>query len=76
MSEHREYTVESYNTDPNGRPQQSDVVKVVAATPKAAALKALKEELYTIGDVLRLRARVSVVNDVGFTSTTTFYSKG
>jgi hypothetical protein len=27
-----QYTVESYNTDPEGRPQQSDVAKVFAAS--------------------------------------------
>ena len=75
MSEQREYRVESYNTDPEGRSQQSDVCTVVAATPKAAALKALHEELHTIGDVRRLRARVIRTDEVGFTTTTTFYSK-
>ncbi|SFV38610.1 hypothetical protein SAMN05216456_3524 [Devosia crocina] len=43
MAEHCEYIVESYNTDPMGRPQQSEVFKITAATPKAAALKALSE---------------------------------
>lgn len=75
MTEYREYIVESYNTDPMGRPQQSEVFKVTAATPKAAALKALSEELHTIGEVRRLRARVIAVDAIGFSTTTTFYSK-
>lgn len=43
----REYTVESYNTDPEGRPQQSDVQKVSATSPEAAAMKVSNEDLHT-----------------------------
>ena len=70
-----EYTVESYNTDPEGRPQQSDVCKVFAASPQAAALKVLQEELYTIGDTARLRARVRHMGISGFEKVTTLYSR-
>lgn len=54
-----EYTVESYNTDPEAGRQQSDLRKVFASSPQAAALKVLQEDLHTIGDISRLRARVS-----------------
>jgi hypothetical protein len=54
-----EFTVESYNTDPMAREQQSDHQKVFAASPEAAALMLLTEELFPIGNVQRLRARVS-----------------
>jgi len=51
------------------------IFKVRAATPKAAALEALSEELHTIGEVRRLRARVIAVDAIGFLTTATFYSK-
>jgi hypothetical protein len=70
-----EFTVESYNTDPEGRPQQSDVCRVFAVTPQAAALKVLNEELFTIGDTRRLRARVKHLNISGVEMVTTLYSK-
>jgi hypothetical protein len=70
-----EYTVESYNTDPEGRPQQSDVAKVSAASPQAAALKVLQEELFTIGDTQRLRARVTHTSIKGAEKVTMLYSK-
>lgn len=34
-----EYSVESYNTDPEGRAQQSELRKVFASSPQAAAVK-------------------------------------
>ena len=71
----REYTVESYNTDPEGRPQQSDMCKVVATSPPAAAMKVLNEDLHTIGDVTRLRARVKHTSSSGVEKVTTLYSK-
>ena len=74
-NEQIEYTVESYNTDPEGRPQQSDVAKVLAASPQAAALKVLQEELYTIGDTTRLRARVKHMSIQGVEEVTILYSK-
>jgi hypothetical protein len=70
-----EYTVESYNTDPEGRPQQSDVAKVLAASPQAAALKVLQEELFIIGDAARLRARVRHTSISGVEKVTMLYSK-
>lgn len=70
-----EYTVESYNTDPNGRPQQSDICVVMATSPEAAALKVLNEDLHTIGDTIRLRARVSAIGASGAKTVTTLYSK-
>jgi hypothetical protein len=70
-----EYTVESYNTDPDGRSQQSDICKVTATSPQAAALKALNEELFTIGDTTRLRARVSHLTTSGTNNITNLYSK-
>lgn len=74
-NEQIEYTVESYNTDPEGRPQQSDVAKVFAASPQAAALKVLQEELFTIGDTSRLRARVKHSGVSGAEKITLLYSK-
>lgn len=74
-NEQFEYTVESYNTDPKGRPQQSDVAKVFAASPHAAALKVLQEELFTIGDTQRLRARVTHTSVTGAETVTMLYSK-
>lgn len=71
----QEYTVESYNTDPEGRPQQSDVRKVHAASPKAAAMKVLNEDLHTIGSSQRLRARVTQMSSAGVETVTTLYSK-
>lgn len=70
-----EYTVESYNTDPEGRPQQSEVCKVMASSPQAAALKVLQEDLHTIGDTTRLRARVTHTSKAGVEETVTLYSK-
>lgn len=74
-SPQQEYTVESYNTDPEGRPQQSNVCKVYAASPKAAAMKVLNEDLHTIGSSQRLRARVSQTSSSGVQKVTTLYSK-
>lgn len=71
----REYIVESYNTDPEGRPQQSDICKVVATTPQAAAMKVLNEDLHAIGDVTRLRARVKHTSSSGVEKITALYSK-
>ena len=70
-----EFSVESYNTDPGGRPQQSDVRKVLACSPQAAALKVLNEELHIIGDTTRLRARVTQLGPAGIENVTTLYSK-
>jgi hypothetical protein len=70
-----EFRVESYNTDPEGRPQQSDVCKVLACSAQAAALKVLNEELHTIGDTTRLRARVTALGGSGEAKVTTLYSK-
>jgi hypothetical protein len=70
-----EYTVESYNTDPEGRAQQSELRKVFASSPQAAALKVLQEDLHTIGDISRLRARVSHVGETGEEMVTTLYSQ-
>jgi hypothetical protein len=70
-----QFTVESYNTDPNGRTQQSDTQNVFAATPEAAALVVLKEELFRIGNVQRLRARVSCVDADGVRTETVLYKK-
>lgn len=67
-----EFTVESYNTDPDGRLQQSDVCNVFATSPVAAALKVLNEDLHTIGETTRLRARVT---HLGMGKVTTLYSK-
>lgn len=74
-NEQIEYTVESYNTDPEGRPQQSNVARVLAASPQAAALKVLQEELFTIGDTTRLRARVKHMSIQGVEEVTILYSK-
>jgi hypothetical protein len=57
-TEQFEFTVESYNTDPLGRPQQTDSQNVMATTPEAAAAKVLQEQLFRIGNVERLRATV------------------
>ena len=70
-----QFTVESYNTDPEGRPQQSDVCTVFATSPIAAALKVLNEDLHTIGDTTRLRARVKQLGGDGVGKVTTLYSK-
>lgn len=70
-----EFTVESYNTDPLGRPQQSDICTVLAVSAQAAALKVLNEELFTIGDTQRLRARVTHTSIAGVQKVTTLYSK-
>jgi hypothetical protein len=70
-----EYVVESYNTDPLGRPQQSDMCKVSAASPKAAAMKVLQEDLHTIGNTQRLRARVTHTSSSGVETVTMLYSK-
>jgi hypothetical protein len=69
------FTVESYNTDPGGRPQQSGFDVVWAATPVAAAMNVLNEELFTIGSVDRLRARVRQTGSDGVEIVTTLYSK-
>ncbi len=71
-----EFRVESYNTDPLCRPQQSNVCTVMAVSPQAAALKVLNEELFTIGDTQRLRARVTHTSIAGVQKVTTLYSKG
>lgn len=70
-----QFRVESYNTDPEGRPQQSDVCEVLACSAQAAALKVLNEELHTIGDTTRLRARVTELGGAGNEKITTLYSK-
>lgn len=70
-----EFTVESYNTDPNGRLQQSETQTVVAATHQAAALRVLNEDLFPIGNVTRLRARVSRFDNKGERLEMTLYSK-
>jgi hypothetical protein len=70
-----EFTVESYNTDPMAREQQSDHQKVFAASPEAAALMVLNEELFPIGNVRRLRARVSRVAGDGSILETVLYKK-
>ena len=70
-----EFTVESYNTDPEGRPQQSDICKVMATSAQAAALMVLQEDLHTIGDTTRLRARVKHTSISGTEKVTTLYSK-
>jgi hypothetical protein len=54
-----EFTVESYNTDPVGRPTQTDVCTVRATTFEAAAAKAIYENLFSVGVTNRLRAKVS-----------------
>jgi hypothetical protein len=74
-TEQHEYRVESYNTDPEGRPQQSEVCNVFASTPEAAAMKVLHEELHTMGDILRLRARVTQIGAASPGKVTTLYSK-
>lgn len=71
----RQYSVESYNTDPTGRPQQSGFQVVWAASPEAAAMQVLNEELFTIGSIERLRARVKHLSDDGLETVTTLYSK-
>lgn len=70
-----EFTVESYNTDPMGRAQQSDTKKVLAASPEAAALMTLNEELFRIGSVQRLRARVFHRDSSGTRIETVLYKK-
>ena len=71
----QEYTVESYNTDPEGRPQQADICKVLAISARAAAMKVLNEDLHTIGNAQRLRARVTHADGGGVEVVTTLYSK-
>ncbi|NGP18904.1 hypothetical protein [Devosia aurantiaca] len=71
----QEFQVESFNTDPEGRSQQSDVCMVFAHSPKAAAMKALSEDLHEIGNVRRLRARVTGVDAVGRKRVTALYSQ-
>ncbi|HEV7292468.1 hypothetical protein [Devosia sp. RR2S18] len=70
-----EFTVESYNTDPEGRPQQSDVCKVMATSAEAAALMVLQEDLHTIGETRRLRARVRHKTIAGVEKVTILYSR-
>ena len=57
-AEQFQFTVEAYTREPGGRAQQSEAYRVTAPTPEAAAAKALYEQLYPIGDVNRLRAKV------------------
>ena len=71
----QEFIVESFNTDPEGRPQQSAICTVFAHSAKAAAVKVLSENLYEIGNVHRLRARVTGVDAAGRKSVTTLYSQ-
>lgn len=71
----QQFQVESFNTDPEGRSQQSDVCLVFAHSPKAAAMKALNEDLHEIGNVRRLRARVTGLDAIGQQRVTTFYSQ-
>jgi len=77
MSVHElfEFTVESYNTDPDGRLQQSETQRVMATTPQAAALRVLNEELFPIGNVTRLRARVFRFDNKGERQEMALYSK-
>ena len=75
IPDQHEYRVESYNTDPQGRPQQSEVSNVFASSPEAAAMKVLNEELHTIGNIMRLRARVTLLGQVSSEEVTTLYSK-
>lgn len=71
-----EYTVESYNTDPDSRMQQSDIrTTVIATSPEAAAMKVLNEDLHKIGNAMRLRARVTQTDEIGTEKVTTLYSK-
>lgn len=71
----KQFQVESFNTDPEGRSQQSDVCMVFAHSPKAAAMKALNENLHEIGNVRRLRARVTGLDAAGHKRVTKLYSQ-
>ena len=75
-AEHFLFTVESYNTDPNGRMQQTNRQEVMAATAEAAAAKALQEQLFRIGNVERLRAMVWRIGADGLRIETKLYSQG
>jgi hypothetical protein len=75
-TEQFEFTVESYNTNPLGRPQQTESQCVTAATPEAAAAKVLQEQLFRIGNVERLRAMVWRLDDDGQRLETKLYFKG
>ena len=70
------FTVESYNTDPDGRAQQTDCQQVMAATAEAAAAKVLQEELFLIGNVQRLRAMAWRVGADGRRIEARLYSQG
>ena len=69
------FTVESYNTDPNGRTQQTDRQQVMAATAEAAAAKVLQEQLFQIGNIQRLRAMVWRIDADGRRIETRLYSQ-
>jgi hypothetical protein len=58
-SAEHEFTVESFSTDPRGRPSQSGLCVVRATSFEAAAMKAIYENLFPIGLTSRLRAKVS-----------------
>ena len=75
-AEQFQFTVESYNTDPNGRAQQTDRQEVVAATAEAAAAKVLQEQLFRIGNVQRLRAMVWRIGADGRRIETKLYLHG
>jgi hypothetical protein len=75
-AEQFEFTVESYNTDPLGRAQQTESQCVTAATPEAAAAKVLQEQLFQIGNVARLRATVWRLGADGQKIQTKLYLKG
>jgi hypothetical protein len=75
-TEQFEFTVESYNTNPLGRPQQTEIRTVTAATPEAAAAKVLQEQLFRIGNVDRLRATVWRLDEGGQKLETKLYFKG
>jgi hypothetical protein len=75
-TEQFEFTVESYNTNPLGRPQQTESQSVMAATPEAAAAKVLQEQLFRIGNVERLRATVWRLDADGKRLETKLYFKG
>ncbi|MDB5535728.1 hypothetical protein ABIB57_001848 [Devosia sp. UYZn731] len=75
-TEQFEFTVESYNTNPLGRPQQTESQCVTAATPEAAAAKVLQEQLFRIGNVERLRATVWRLDAAGQRVETKLYFKG
>lgn len=75
-TEQFEFTVESYNINPLGRPQQTESQSVTAATPEAAAAKVLQEQLFRIGNVERLRATVWRMGTDGQRVETKLYHKG